>query len=75
MTASRLRSLALLIAFLGCSALAVVPVHAQELLEPRVTDRKFPQFTFCPIPLEMSFVANKATATLRFSTLIDRRLL
>ena len=68
MTAPRVRSLALLFAFLGCSVVSVAAVHAQELLPPRVTTRKFPQSTFCPIPIEMSFVANGAAATLRFST-------
>ncbi len=57
----------LLLTMLSTALIAPV-AQAQELLPPRVTDRKFPEFLFCPIPLEMSFVANKATATLRFST-------
>lgn len=68
MKTSCLRSSALQLVLLASLALPMTAVHAQELLPPRVTDRKFPQFTFCPIPLEMSFVANKPTATLRFST-------
>lgn len=60
--------LALLFLLSVSTATLATVAQAQELLPPRVTDRKFPQFTFCPIPLEMSFVANKPTATLRIST-------
>ena len=67
MSFPRVRSLIVLFVLLG-TAVSTAPVHAQELLVPKSTTRKFPQGVYCPIPLEMTFVADGPTATLRFST-------
>jgi hypothetical protein len=39
-----------------------------ELVPPRVTDRKYPQGVYCPLPVDVAFTADGATATIRFST-------
>lgn len=44
------------------------PASAQELITPPVKDRRFPQGVFCPLPIDVAFVANGPTATIRFST-------
>ena len=47
---------------------AARPTRGGELLPPRETDRKFPQGTFCPLPLDLSFDADGPEITLRIST-------
>lgn len=42
--------------------------RAQELIEPRTKDRKFPVGLWCPIALDLQFTANASSATIRFST-------
>ncbi len=66
MTSSRHAPLLLLV-LLGVAVLAV-PARSQELLPPKVISRPFPQGVYCPLPLDLTFVANGATAVLRFST-------
>src|SRR5437016_6270417 len=41
---------------------------AQDLVSPPVKDRHFPQGVYCPLPVDLAFVANGSTATIRFST-------
>jgi hypothetical protein len=40
----------------------------EEIVQPKVADRKFPQSVFCPFRVDVPFVATGPTATLRFST-------
>jgi hypothetical protein len=50
-------------------ALAAIPAtsFAQgELIPPRNLDRKFPQFTFCALPVDIAFVADGPTARIEF---------
>jgi hypothetical protein len=49
-------------------AVAAPLARAQELIEPRAKDRKFPVGLFCPIALDLQFTANASSATIRFST-------
>jgi hypothetical protein len=49
--------------------LAALPgsVFAQDpLIPPRNIDRKFPQFTFCALPVDVAFVADGPTARIEF---------
>ena len=65
--AIRLSLRLIVLALLG-APVAAPPSQAKELLPPKTTDRTYPQGVFCPLPLDLSFVANGPTATLRFST-------
>lgn len=66
---SRSMSLAALAGVLGAFAFSFTPVaQAQELITPRVKDRKFPQELFCPMPFDAEFVADGSAALIRFST-------
>jgi hypothetical protein len=53
---------------LSAVALAALPAlsFAQELIPPRNIDRKFPQFVFCGLPVDIAFVANGPTARIEF---------
>ena len=63
-----LRSSALTLLLLAGATVAATPVHSQELLTPKVIKRPFPQGLFCPLPIDLPFIANGSTAILRFST-------
>src|SRR5262245_28350022 len=53
---------------LALASLGPTVARSQELITPRVKDRKFPQGLFCPINLDLAFTANGPSATIRFST-------
>jgi hypothetical protein len=57
----------LILAALAAPSFGSAP-KAAELLPAKTTDRKYPQGVFCPLPLELKFVADGPSATLRFST-------
>jgi hypothetical protein len=58
---------ALLLVLLASLCVPVV-TRAQELVPPRVKDRKFPSGVWCPMGFDVTFVADGPMATLRFST-------
>jgi hypothetical protein len=39
---------------------------AQDLIQPKKLDRRFPAFKFCPLPVSADFVADGPVATLQF---------
>jgi len=41
---------------------------AQELLQPKITDRKYPQGTWCPLPFDLEFTPISTTVIIKFST-------
>jgi hypothetical protein len=71
---SRPARAAAFLVFLAGLAVTLAPAKglAQELIQPRVKDRKFPSGLFCPIPIDGSFVADGPAAIIRFSTNVYR---
>lgn len=66
----RSRSLALfaggLALLAGAATFAPHRAAAQDLIEPKRLDRRFPAFLFCPLPVSATFTADGVMATLQF---------